>query len=569
MRLSWQPGFSLSRKPARRRKARRVERGPLRDAEKPQQFEFIFEHSIIEREAADTPSVNRFTLSGVSVVPITSGQYQDKGRIEEIARYAETSFETPGNESSVIQGEEVSHDVESIGKPTESHQYGRNGENPYTGSLPPESTVNWQLQACKKSTGTFDRMSRPVATGEVVPSCRPYASIPPSVLYNGLRQRFDPILERYNGEFCKIPLTSDLRINPFRYRKDLEPEPTFLVHAVMALAGHHVHSTSTQDHRHAAFHLIREKLGSYNNTEDVYFMLDAIIILFSLDETQSAFGNWNTHLLGAYGLLEACGGIQIWAASARATAQVAILTWWDAITSLVSREGCVFPYAYPKAVLSKHDGQEWDYFGLCGCPPNLVHIVMQLARLCAEKRKSSSIQCATFDTMLLEIEQSLESWDHISPATAIQDEESMQQDQDRMHCSEAWRNGLLLYTYRVFRWELGSSVPLPVLYRARAITDHVFACRDKSMVSRQALLPLFFAGCELRDQSLHRKIVEFCCIWDRRTRYHMFSNTIPLLEEVWAGQAAKGFENVWWGQIVDKQHSSQGDHPLQMRLCFG
>lgn len=229
----------------------------------------------------------------------------------------------------------------------------------------------------------------------------------------------------------------------------------------------------------------------------------------------------------------------------------------------------MFPYTYPYAVLSKHDGQEWDYFGLCGCPPGLVHIVMQLARLCAEKRKSSSMLCATFDAMLLEIEQSLESWDHTSLETAIQDEESMQQDRDRMHCSEAWRNGLLLYTYRVFRWELGSSVPLPILYRARAITDHVFACRDKSMVSRQALLPLFFAGCELRDQSLRSKIVEFCCIWDRRTRYHMFSNTIPLLEEVWAEQAVKGFENVWWGQIVDKQHSSQDDHPLQMRLCFG
>lgn len=51
----------------------------------------------------------------------------------------------------------------------------------------------------------------------------------------------------------------------------------------MALAGHYVHSASTQDHRHAAFQLIREKLGSYNNTEDVYSMLDAVIILFSLD----------------------------------------------------------------------------------------------------------------------------------------------------------------------------------------------------------------------------------------------------------------------------------------------
>ncbi|OAL74227.1 hypothetical protein A7D00_2259 [Trichophyton violaceum] len=420
------------KKPVRRRRARKVERGLLRDAEKPQQFEFIFEHSIIESETADTPLTTNFTLSGVPVEHITNGQSQDKESIEEIAPYAETPFETHGNESPVIQGEEASHNLDSIDRPAEPHQHQNNGKNPYTVLLLTESTADRQLQP-------------------------------------------------YNREFCKIPLTSDLRINPFRYRKDLEPEPTFLVHAVMALAGHHVHSASTQDHRHAAFQLIREKLGSYNNTEDVYSMLDAVIILFSLDETQSAFGNWNTHLLGVYGLLEACD-------------------------------------------------------------------VMQSARLCAEKRKSSSMQCATFDTMILEIEQLLESWDHTSPATAIQDEECMQQDQDRMHCSEAWRNGLLLYTYRVFQWKLGSSVPLPILYRARAITDHVFACRDISMVSRQALLPLFFAGCELRDQSLRSKIVEFCCIWDRRIRYHMFSNTIPLLEEVWVEQAVKGFENVWWGQ---------------------
>ncbi|EGD90491.1 hypothetical protein H112_01951 [Trichophyton rubrum D6] len=498
MRLSWQPAFSLFRKPVRRRRARKVERGLLRDTEKPQQFEFIFEHSIIESETADTPLTTNFTLSGVPVEHITNGQSQDKESIEEIAPYAETPFETYGNESPVIQGEEASHNLDLIDRPAEPHQHQNNGKNPYTVLLLTESTADRQLQPCKKSTGTFDRRLSPL------------------LLDRGSLHSF--------LEFCKIPLTSDLRINPFRYRKDLEPEPTFLVHAVMALAGHYVHSASTQDHRHAAFQLIREKLGSYNNTEDVYSMLDAVIILFSLDETQSAFGNWNTHLLGVYGLLEACDGIGIWAASTRATAQVAILTWWwDAITCLVSREDCVFPYAYSKAVLSKHDGQEWDYFGLCGYPLSLVHIIMQSARLCAEKRKSSSMQCATFDTIILEIEQLLESWDHTSPATAIQDE-------------------------KVFQWKLGSSVPLPILYRARAITDHVFACRDISMVSRRALLPLFFAGCELRDQSLRSKIVEFCCIWDRRIRYHMFSNTIPLLEEVWVEQAVKGFENVWWGQ---------------------
>lgn len=74
MRLSWQPAFSLFRKPVRRRRARKVERGLLRDTEKPQQFEFIFEHSIIESETADTPLTTNFTLSGVPVEHITNGQ---------------------------------------------------------------------------------------------------------------------------------------------------------------------------------------------------------------------------------------------------------------------------------------------------------------------------------------------------------------------------------------------------------------------------------------------------------------------------------------------------------------
>ena len=230
----------------------------------------------------------------------------------------------------------------------------------------------------------------------------------------------------------------------------------------------------------------------------------------------------------------------------------------------------MFPYAYFEAILANSNGRQWDYFGLCGCPPSLVKIVMQLARLGAEKRKSLSMQYVKFDTsVILEIEQSLVSWQHVSPATAFQDEECLQQDQDSMHCSEAWRNGLLLYIYRVFRWEPGMSIPIRILHRARVTIDHVFACRDESMVSRQALLPLFFAGCELKDPSSRKKIASFCSVWNDKTRYHMFSSTIPLLEEVWAEQETRGFENVWWGQVVDKQHTCESRYPLQMRLCFG
>ncbi|KAI9056246.1 hypothetical protein LZ554_001174 [Drepanopeziza brunnea f. sp. 'monogermtubi'] len=112
------------------------------------------------------------------------------------------------------------------------------------------------------------------------------------------------------------------------------------------------------------------------------------------------------------------------------------------------------------------------------------------------------------------------------------------------HCSEAWRNGLL-YIFRVFKWELGNSVPTHIVYRARAIVEHVISYRDVNMMSRQALLPLFLAGCELRDRSIQKQIVKLCSIWDERTRYHMFRNAVHLLEEVCAEQGAKGFDKVW------------------------
>jgi len=194
---------------------------------------------------------------------------------------------------------------------------------------------------------------------------------------------------------------------------------------------------------------------------------------------------------------------------------------------------------------------------------------MKVARLGSERQKLISAQKRFDDTVISEIEQELEEWNHVPAATSLHDEESMHQDRDVMHCSEAWRNGLLLYVYRVFRWEQGASIPMRILLRARVIVDHVIACRDEHMIARQALLPLFFAGCELRDRSTRRKILQLCASWNERTRYYMFSSTKPLLEKVWAEQERRGFENVWWGQIIDNEHLSTFDHLLQTRICFG
>ncbi|PYH97625.1 hypothetical protein BO71DRAFT_416942 [Aspergillus ellipticus CBS 707.79] len=579
MQLSWQPGFSLSRKPFRRSRAPRPIATPVAGQ---QQFEFIVEHPVGDHEASSFEQSGLHTGSDSCYDGFSVANRAEPHHVHHSTNRRSLS---PGSHSGhralpvedidsstdVVSGElpvtdnfglpDLPTDLPTIDEITERRPFSSGSEDESTYVHPCSPSTNTQLQQCDEAILNLDffQESTPFSM-----------SVSPGILYRDLFQRFQPALERYNEEFCRIPLTTDLEMNPFRYRANLDPEPMFLVHSVMALAAHHVESTSTQTHRHAALQLLRKGINAYGSFEYGHSILDAIILLFSLDETQSALGHWRTHLLGAYGLFEACGGIEKWVTSARTQVQIGMLLWWDAITSLANREDCVFPHAYFEALLSKYTGKEWDFFGLCGCPLNLVKVVMRLARLSAEKRRSSFMQYIIFDTPVVsEIEQSLESWHHVSPPAAFQDEESMQKDLDNMHCSEAWRNGLLLYLYRVFRWEPGCRVPMHVIYRARVIKDHVVACREEHMISRQALLPLFFAACELQDPSSRKQILKLCSTWNDRTRYYMFGTTIPLLQEVWAEQSAKGFENVWWGQIIDKQHMLDGDSPLQMRLCFG
>ncbi|EKD14492.1 hypothetical protein MBM_07213 [Drepanopeziza brunnea f. sp. 'multigermtubi' MB_m1] len=76
---------------------------------------------------------------------------------------------------------------------------------------------------------------------------------------------------------------------------------------------------------------------------------------------------------------------------------------------------------------------------------------MQIARLSAERQKESwTLDLASNNISISDIESSLGSWRHVPAATALRDEDSMHQDQDVMHCSEAWRNGLLLYIFRAY-----------------------------------------------------------------------------------------------------------------------
>ncbi|KAI0968366.1 hypothetical protein F4678DRAFT_442851 [Xylaria arbuscula] len=507
--LLWKPGFSLSRKPAKKLMTRR-NRQVTGNAT--QQYEFISEYP-----ASPDLEPRRPIRSTVGTT------------LEVQTAFAADVYQTRTSSNSQPSSEDIA-EISDIAQP-------------------------------------FDETDRGLAYNKHHDHL---TLTPSSILYNSVSHRFEPILVKYNQEFCKIPLSSELQINPFQYHEGSKTEPLFLLHAVMALAGHHVKSQGMEQHHQTSLKLLREAINTIYNNTDVYHMLDTIIILFSLDETQSTLGNWQIHLTGAFALLEAYGGIKNWTQSRRAVVQVGLLIWWDAITSLLSREDCVFPYSYFEAVVSNCSEKDWDYFRLCGCPLQLVEVVMRLVRLGAEKKKSLSMRYVKFDdTIISDLENLLESWQHVSPPTSFQDEDSMHQDLDTMHCSEAWRNGLLLYLYRVFQWEPGSQVAARAALRARITADHIFACREDNLVAKQALLPLFFAGCELKDESTRRKILRYCALWDDMTRYHMFDSTIPLLKAVWAEQDQRGFDHVWWGQVVDRVHAAESRDTLQMRLCFG
>lgn len=62
MQLSWQPSFSLSRKPVKKSTRRRSKRKVSNDADQPQKFEFIAEFPVAKHGAKNSPLVTKLML---------------------------------------------------------------------------------------------------------------------------------------------------------------------------------------------------------------------------------------------------------------------------------------------------------------------------------------------------------------------------------------------------------------------------------------------------------------------------------------------------------------------------
>jgi hypothetical protein len=296
MQLTWQPGFSLSRKPAKR---------PVQHRNRQERFEFVVEHPQRAHRARRSPSATSFTHSKSrsnsfrehSIIVNTHRAYLQSEAVEESEPPIDLSLRTLDDESSIRSA--GSPDLETIDGATEPRPNSCNCEYQSTSTRSPDATSGE-----RNITGSGPD-SAVVSALTYIPSPL-FKSVPPTIEYSSLTQRFRPILNRCmplvrtyalpnsdeqlldNSEFCTIPLTFQLRINPFQYRPDLDPEPTFLVHAVMALSGHHVNSISTLNHRHTSLQLLRQNLNAFSDAETMYSVLDTIVILFSLDVSQTS-----------------------------------------------------------------------------------------------------------------------------------------------------------------------------------------------------------------------------------------------------------------------------------------
>ena len=361
-------------------------------------------------------------------------------------------------------------------------------------------------------------------------------------------------------EFCTRPLTKDFAFNPFRCREETSDGTNFLFHAILALSSHHlartqgdVHlKTESLNHKSTAIKLYSEALLQ----PDIQHLalLDTLLILITLEAAQSALSTWKVHLVGAYNLIEAAGGVSV-LVTPRLRSQFGMLQWWDLTIALMSRQNPVFDEAYLNAIFSSGSDDSQLFFDLSGCPAVFAKFMTRLARTAAKFEATQFFAWARFDDSPVdELERCLKSWSNPYGNTChnIKIEEDPQVTRDSFHCVEAWRHALLIYILQVFRRDQREDNAKTTAYFARLILDHTRCIRRSSVTQKQVLLPVFLAGSEVLDVSSRKEICDYCSFWAEANGYYMFQNVADLLGSVWKDRKQHAEQPYWWGMTVDR-----------------
>ncbi|KAK7547187.1 fungal-specific transcription factor domain-containing protein [Phyllosticta citricarpa] len=385
-------------------------------------------------------------------------------------------------------------------------------------------------------------------------------------------EKVSELLNLYDREFCSLPLTYDIAANPFRVGQNTSSGSKLLLNAILAVSSYHLSrmEPTWQDDAHSykesTDRLLQENFSEESDVQLKSSLLDAILAVFTLESAQSAFGFWPDRLKKALKILNRMG-IESLRSSSRLRSQTAMLLWWDSTIALISRRGHIFPSAYLSLLAEYDKRDEWSFFQVSGCSLELVLCLSKLGHLAVEKEIASMMNWVRFEEKPIdEIESTLEKMEFQEFDSASNSEEDVQQERDNLHCTEAWRNALLLYSCRVFRWDRQSKPPAKLARYARIVLDHTKSCRRTSTVQKQLLLPVFLAGVELSDSEARGFCHEYCQWWSQKCRYEMFSTVSYLLHEFWEEKDKSGGDpSLWWGSMIDRKTSGT----LTNQFLFG
>ncbi|KAL6876302.1 fungal-specific transcription factor domain-containing protein [Trichoderma longibrachiatum] len=378
------------------------------------------------------------------------------------------------------------------------------------------------------------------------------------------------LLAFYDAELCTLPLTFDFSANPFRCNTGPSLRPQYLFHALLAFSIQHVSRLGDAMCKDLTDQQIASYRYSANNQSTVelifagestkHFVVDTILVLFALDTLTSAAGPWYARLSDAYQKLETLGGVNAVACSSRFSAQIAMFVWWDCSISLISRSQPVFPSSYYDFVLSCDDSS-WNIFTISGVPRPLFQHFRELLQLASEREQISGLRYATFDmSRVEELERCIQDYteDGCEVCDTCADEETVQNAYDYHYASNTWKYALLLYIYRVFKWDRTSDTPMAqVSSLSRQLLDSARCCRPESSLQKQFLIPIFLAGAEATGDYARKFAKDYCVGWYKKSRYSMFLEAADLLEEIWAQKDAQSNAfGIWWGSVIGPRRSN-------------
>ncbi|KAI9150861.1 hypothetical protein HJFPF1_10638 [Paramyrothecium foliicola] len=399
-----------------------------------------------------------------------------------------------------------------------------------------------------------------------------------------ISQTITQLLNRYDQEFCVLPLTHDFDGNPFRFDSETGRGSQLLLNSILALSYKHIYrDTGTcgyeaKVHKKKAVQMLKDAESSSELSPIGVSFLDAVLILMTLDCASSAHGPWVWYLKRAYKMIHASQSSDA-PKTPRMQARMEMLVWWDVTLALTSRQGCVLTESTISNLLNpgNNGNDNTTFYSVSGCPEDLFKQMIRLGAYAREFELVATMTCVKFDMEpVLAVEKSIREWSnpefddvcgsqYLRERLSYDSEEPLHYKEDLHHCAEAWRYALLLYIERVFKWERGQC-PLPILgLLARRILNHMSACRRSSMVQKQLLLPVFLAGCETKDENLRQEARLYCTWWSEKTRYDMFLTAVGLLEEVWS----KEDPLAWWGSIMDEKSRANAGSSNPRQYLFG